>query len=358
MRNDLSWLVDPTTWLGAGIILVIALVVGVLVASLTAAILGAAGRRLKLTRLRIQPELHRLRAPLLITLPPLFALLATTILAVKDEAIGLVRHALVLWLIAAVTWMLIRVVSIVATLITSFQQIDVADNLHARRLYTQVRFLQRALTALLVLLGFGTMLITFSGVRQIGVSLLASAGIAGIVLGFAAQRTLGALFAGMQIAIAQPIRIDDVVIINSEWGRVEEITLTYVVVRTWDLRRLVVPITWLLEQPFQNWTRTSADLLGTVYLYLDYTAPVAALRDTLHGVLEQAPQWDQKVWNLQVTNLTERVVELRALMSAADSGALWDLRCLVRERLLEHLQQTQPDVLPRVRLDRLENGGG
>ncbi len=360
MNGDPLWLAlgNPSTWPGTGVILGVALLLGLVFAALAAAVLAALGRHLRLTRLDIQPELHRLRAPLLLSLPPVFGLLASAVVQVNADVVGLIRHGFELWLIAGVTWVLIRAVVIISTVITSYQEIDAADNLHARRIYTQIRFFQRALTALLVLLGVGAMLITFSGVRQIGVSLLASAGIAGIVIGFAAQRTLGALFAGLQIAIAQPIRIDDVLVVDGEWGQVEEITLTYVVVRTWDLRRLIVPITRLLEQSFQNWTRTSANLLGTVYLYLDYTAPVAELRDKLHEVLDQAAQWDRQVWNLQVTNLTDHGVELRALMSAANSGAAWDLRCLVRERLLEHLQQHHPSALPRVRLERVEDPTG
>jgi small-conductance mechanosensitive channel len=192
---------------------------------------------------------------------------------------------------------------------------------------------------------------TFSKVRQLGTSILASAGIVGIIVGIAAQRSIATLLAGFQIAITQPIRLDDVVIVENEWGRIEEITLTYVVVRIWDLRRLVVPITYFLEKPFQNWTRVSADLLGTVFIYVDYTVPVQAVREKLRGILEHSTQWDGQVCVLQVTNTTEHTVELRALMSAVDSSSAWELRCHVREKLVEFIQKNYPESLPKLRTD-------
>ena len=181
--------------------------------------------------------------------------------------------------------------------------------------------------------------------------MLASAGIAGIILGFAAQKTLGNFIAGIQLAFAQPIRIDDVVIIENEWGWIEEISLTYVVVRIWDLRRLIVPVSYFIEKPFQNWTRISSDLLGTVFIYADYTIPVNEVREEMTRILNGSPRWDKKVNVLQVTNADNRTIELRALMSAADSPTAWDLRCEVREKLLEFLQKRYPESLPRVRLD-------
>ena len=200
------------------------------------------------------------------------------------------------------------------------------------------------------------MLMTFNQVRQVGVSILASAGIVGIVIGFAAQRSLGNLIAGIQIAITQPIRLDDVVIVEGEWGRIEEITLTYVVVGIWDQRRLIVPINYFIEKPFQNWTRTTAQLLGTVYLYADYTLPVERVREELHRILEASDLWDRRTWGLVVTNTSERTVELRALMSSQDSSSAWDLRCRVREKLLEFLQKNFPESLPRTRVEMDRRG--
>jgi small-conductance mechanosensitive channel len=198
------------------------------------------------------------------------------------------------------------------------------------------------------------MLMVFQPVRQLGTAMIASAGVAGIVIGFAAQKSLGTLLAGFQIAMTQPIRIDDVVIVEGGWGKIEEITLTYVVVRIWDLRRLVVPITYFIEKPFQNWTRTSADILGTVMLQVDYTIPVDAVRQELTRILEESPNWDRKVNGLQVTEAKEKTLELRALMSSSDASKSWDLRCEVREKLVAFIQEHYPASLPlvRARLDR------
>ncbi len=191
----------------------------------------------------------------------------------------------------------------------------------------------------------------FENFRHIGTSLLASAGVAGLIIGFAAQRTIANVLAGFQIALSQPIRIDDVVIVENEWGRIEEITLTYVVVAIWDMRRLVLPISYFIEQPFQNWTRTSADILGTVFLYVDYTIPINEIRKELGRILQQSEYWDGKVWRLHTTEAKEQTVEIRALMSAPDSGAAWELRCEVREKLIEFVQKNYPDGLPKFRTE-------
>jgi small-conductance mechanosensitive channel len=190
---------------------------------------------------------------------------------------------------------------------------------------------------------------TFPGLRQIGASLLASAGVVGVVAGIAARPVFGNLIAGLQIALTQPIRLDDVVIIEGEWGRIEEITATYVVVKIWDERRLVVPLQWIIQNPFQNWTRTGSQLLGTVMLWMDYSVPLAPLRAELQRVCEEAPEWDGRVAMMQVTEANERAVQLRALVSAADASKTWDLRCRVREALIDFLQRERPEALPRVR---------
>jgi small-conductance mechanosensitive channel len=194
------------------------------------------------------------------------------------------------------------------------------------------------------------MLMVFQSVRQFGTAMIASAGVAGIIIGFAAQKSLATFLAGLQIAMTQPIRIDDVVIVEGEWGRIEEITLTYVVVCIWDLRRLVVPITYFIEKPFQNWTRTSSDILGTVFLQVDYDVPVEAVRAELTRILEASTLWDRKVNVLQVTESRERTLELRALASASDAGRSFDLRCEVREKLVAFIQKNYPGSLPRVRV--------
>jgi len=272
------------------------------------------------------------------------------------------EHVLAIVLIALVAWLLIRITYALEYYLVSRFDVGVADNLKARKIHTQFRVLKRIVFVVVCILMFATMLMTFERVRQLGTAILASAGVVGIVVGMAAQRTISTFIAGLQIALTQPIRIDDVVIVENEWGRIEEITLTYVVVKIWDLRRLIVPITYFIETPFQNWTRTSADILGTVFVYTDYVVPIDAVRETLQRILEQSEHWDGKVCVLQVTNVSDRTLELRALMSASDASAAWTLRCEVREKLIEFIKREYPQALPRLRAelhpleDRLDSG--
>jgi small-conductance mechanosensitive channel len=269
----------------------------------------------------------------------------------KEQVPDVALHAIALLMIALVAWLLIRMTYVLEDYVTSRFDIGVKDNLRARKIHTQFKVLKRIVIVVVGILAFGTMLMTFERVRQLGTTILASAGVVGIVVGMAAQRTIATFIAGLQIAITQPIRVDDVVIVENEWGRIEEITLTYVVVRIWDLRRLIVPITYFIESPFQNWTRTSADILGTVFIYTDYTVPVNAIRGQLQKILNESEHWDKKVCVLQVTNATDRTMELRALMSAADASTAWTLRCEVREKLLEFIKKEYPQALPRLRTE-------
>ncbi|MEJ5375761.1 MAG: mechanosensitive ion channel domain-containing protein [bacterium] len=266
-------------------------------------------------------------------------------------------QVLALLTISCLAWLGFRMTDAVESWILYKYDISVRDNLKARAVQTQVRIIKRVVAVVLMVLALASGLMTFEKVRQLGTGILASAGIAGIILGVAAQRTISTLLAGLQIAMTQPFRIDDVLVVEGEWGRVEEITLTYVVLRIWDLRRLVVPISHFVEKPFQNWTRVSADLLGTVLIYVDYTVDVASLREELLRIAKGTDLWDGKVCSLQVTNATERTVELRALVSASDSSRVWDLRCHVRERLLAYLQSKHPSALPKARAV-LETSGG
>jgi small-conductance mechanosensitive channel len=299
----------------------------------------------------ITPELELVRGPVLALLPALFLSVIIRFLALPGGLDDIIRHIIALWIIGALAWLAVKLVVIIRKLITGHYELTAKDNLRARQVETQLRLLERIATFIIVVVAIAGMLMTFHQVRQVGVSILASAGIVGIVIGFAAQKSLGNLIAGIQIAMTQPIRLDDVVIVEGEWGRIEEITLTYVVVRIWDQRRLIVPINYFIEKPFQNWTRTTAELLGTVYIYADYTLPVSEVRKEFHRILEASELWDRRVWGVQVTNTTERSVEIRTLMSTQDSSSAWDLRCLVREKLLEFLQRNFPQSLPRVRLE-------
>ena len=292
-----------------------------------------------------------LKGPLRLLIPVFCVASIRLFVRLPHEAYAVFAHTLNLLVIASVAWLFIRIIHLIRDIILGRYDVGAKDNLRARRVYTQIRVIERVLSITVILLAVSFALMSFSQLRQMGVSLLASAGVVGIVLCLAAQKTLGNLIAGIQIAIAQPIRLDDVVIVENEWGWIEEINLIYVVVKVWDLRRLVVPISYFLEHPFQNWTRSSADILGTVFFYADYTIPVEEVRKELTRILNKSPLWDKKVDVLQVTNATEKTIELRALMSAVDSPTAWDLRCEVREKLLDFLQKRHPACLPRTRIE-------
>jgi len=253
--------------------------------------------------------------------------------------------------IISMSWLIIALMAVGEDVILNRYDINVTDNLQARKIYTQTQTIRKVLAVVIIIVAVALVLMGFDSFRQLGTGILASAGLASLVIGLAAQKIFGNFLAGIQIAFTQPIRVDDVVIVENEWGRIEEITLTYVVVRIWDLRRLVLPIGYFIEKPFQNWTRVSADLLGTVFVYADYTIPVKEIREELHRILKGSNQWDGKVWGLQVTNATERTMELRALMSAADASAAWGLRCEVREKLIEFVQKNYPEALPKTRAE-------
>lgn len=269
------------------------------------------------------------------------------------------QHFSSIAIIVFVCWSGIGFVFVLEDYVLSRFDIQEIDNLKARKIYTQLHVITRITTAVIIILGIASALMTFPKVQQLGTTILASAGVIGIVVGLAAQKTIGTFIAGLQIAVTQPIRIDDVVIVEGEWGRIEEITLTYVVVKIWDQRRLVLPITYFIDNPFQNWTRTTSDLLGTVYLYLDYRIPVDVIRTRLREILEESDKWDKKVCVVQVTDTTEKCVQVRALVSASDASLAWGLRCEVREKLVDFIAKNYPDSLPRVRasLDKPEKEG-
>ena len=277
--------------------------------------------------------------------------LLSKLTAFQTQVPDFLSHVMSLLLIGLVSWLLIRSVYVLEGYILRRFDVDVKDNLRARKIHTQFRVLKRIVIAVVAILAFGSCLMTFEKVHQLGATILASAGIIGIVVGMAAQKTITTFIAGIQIAITQPIRVDDVVIVENEWGRIEEITLTYVVVRIWDLRRLIVPITFFIEKSFQNWTRVTSDILGTVFIYVDYTVPIESIRAEFRHILEESELWDRKVCVLQVTNTSERTVELRALMSAIDASTAWSLRCHVREKLIDFVQKNYPEALPKLRTE-------
>lgn len=253
-------------------------------------------------------------------------------------------------IILGFTWCLLVLSKILKGSLLRLYDISKEDNLKARKIYTQINILQKVGNFVIIFFSLGLILLSFESIRQIGVGLFASAGVAGIIIGFSAQKAIGTLIAGIQIAFAQPFRLEDAVVVEGEWGWIEEINLTYVVVRIWDQRRLVLPTTYFLEKPFQNWTRTSADIIGSVFLYTDYTISFDALREELDRILAATPLWDKKVKVLQVTDSKELTVECRILVSAKNSPTAWDLRVHVREKMIEFIQKNYPDALPKARV--------
>jgi small-conductance mechanosensitive channel len=265
------------------------------------------------------------------------------------ETTATLARILLMASIALLGWLAITIVNTAVDIYLLRFRLDVADNLLARKHVTQMRVLMRVIDTLLVLVTAGAILMTFESVRQYGVSLFASAGVAGLIAGLAARPVLTNLFAGIQIAMTQPIRIEDAVIVEKEWGWVEEITTTYVVVRLWDLRRMIVPLSYFIEKPFQNWTREGSAIIGSVLLYLDYSAPIDRIRQKAAEIASQSSLWDRKVNNVQVTDCKDSTIEVRVLVSATAAPAVWDLRCELREKLIAWLQQEHPGALPRRR---------
>ncbi|MEU6998407.1 mechanosensitive ion channel domain-containing protein [Nonomuraea sp. NPDC046570] len=260
--------------------------------------------------------------------------------------------------IACVTWLVIQVAYAVTDVVLAhLMQIEGDRNRRARRIRTQITLVRRVAAAVIVVVAMGAMLFTFPQVRALGAGLLASAGIAGAIVGIAAQSTIGNLLAGLQLAFSDALRLDDVVVVNDEWGRIEELTLTYVVIRSWDERRLVFPVSYFTQNPFENWTRHGSRVIAAVLLRVDWSVPAHELREELHRFIKENPLWDQKDWTLQVTDvLPNGLVELRALMSAADSASAWDLKCDVREHLVEYIRTKHPEALPRFRVDQSSFG--
>ncbi|MCB1795439.1 MAG: mechanosensitive ion channel [Candidatus Competibacteraceae bacterium] len=293
--------------------------------------------------------IRHLRQPLGLLVPVVAAQLLLPGLELSSVLAGHLHHALVLIDIAAIGWLVVRLTSVAEDVMHQHYLVNFKDNLGARRIRTQFQMLRRIVVVMVQLLALAVMMMTFPRIRELGAGLLASAGVAGLVIGVAARPFLENLIAGVQIGLTQPIRIDDVVIVEGEWGRIAEINATHVVVRIWDDRRLIVPLNYFNTKPFQNWTWANSELLGTAFFYVDYTFPVEVGREELKRILDSSDIWDGRAWGLQVTDTTDRTVTLRALMSAPDASIAWDLRCLVRERFVAFLQQHYPQCLPRTR---------
>ncbi len=295
--------------------------------------------------------LRHIRRPLQWLLPVIAVSAVLPGLPISNQTRTIAAHVLGFVLICVLGWLTAATIYASEDLLNHRFRIETQDNLQARRVQTQLHLLRQILTVIIGLITLGIALMTVPQVQQIGDGLFASAGLMGLIAGMAARPTLASLIAGIQIAFTEPMRIEDVVIVEGEWGWIEEIHTTYVVVRIWDLRRLIVPLSYFIEKPFQNWTRNTADLLGHLFIYADYTLPVEELRQQVHAILKTTPLWDGKVWNLQVTDAKEQTMQLRVLVSAADSGKAWDLRCYVREQLISFLQKNYPHSLPRTRVE-------
>jgi small-conductance mechanosensitive channel len=314
-----------------------------------------------LLRKTVSPTHHRIltrfRKPIVWLLILSAAMLAVPAFGISSNAEDITEHVLHIVFIISLAWLLICSVYAVQDILLRRYDMSLADNLRARRVQTQMAVLRRLAIGFIALLALGLVLYTFNRTRlwQAGAGLLASAGLASLALAAAAKTTVSNLLAGIQIALTEPIRIDDVVIVDGQWGRIEEITSAYVVVCIWNLQRLIVPLSYFIENPFQNWTRTSSALMGTFFLYADYTCPIAPLREELTRILKTTDLWDGKVNVLQVTEFTPQAMQIRALMSAGDSGQLWDLRCHVREKMIDFLQQNYPQCLPKQRIAELQN---
>jgi small-conductance mechanosensitive channel len=335
-------------WLAAAVILVLAALIAVLLHRWVSRGL----RRLIGER---RPFLHRLlrrsEGPTGLILIAIIVGAALPATGLTSDNAAVIAHVLLIGFIAALGWAAVNAIELSADLYLDRFGGDLSENLVARKHVTQIRILRRAANTLTVIVTIAAALMTIAAVRQYGLSLFASAGAAGLVLGLAARPVLSNLLAGIQIAMTQPIRINDAVIIEGEYGTIENINSTYVVVRLWDWRRMIVPLSYFIEKPFQNWTHESAALIGTVYLNVDYTVPVERVREKLNEIAEASKLWDRQVVNLQVTDTPAQMVQLRALVSARNSGTAWDLRCEVREKLIAFLQAEYPHALPRQRAE-------
>src|SRR5262245_22912735 len=301
--------------------------------------------------------LQRIAGPARLALCLVAVALVLPLAPLNDVLREQLRHFFVVAVIALIGWITVRAVDMGAARYLQRFRLDTDENFLARKHVTQVRVFKRVIDTLIILIAISTALMTFESVKQYGVSLFASAGAAGLIVGLAARPLLSNLIAGVQIAITQPIRIEDAVIIENEWGWVEDIASTYVVIRLWDWRRMVVPLSYFIEKPFQNWTRDTASLIGVIALHVDFRADVARIRRWLEQAVKESRLWDGAVVNLQVIDADTRTIELRALVSARNAPQSWDLRCEMREKLIAFIRDEMPEALPRERAILLSSGG-
>lgn len=332
-----------------GSLILVAFITGLITTFILHKIVKFYNRRKKLTSLTFL--MKYMQRPMKFFLPMLLLLIWLPMLDNFRHYYGTTEKIISVLFYSSFTWILVNLVYTLFDTMIAHHDITLKDNLKERRIITQLQFVRRLLVIVVVIISVSLILLNFDNVRKLGAGILTSAGVLGIIIGFAAQRSISNLLAGLQVAFTQPIRIDDVVVVENEFGNIEEINLTYVVVRIWDQRRLVLPLNYFIEKPFQNWTKTSSDILGTVFFYVDYKMPVDEMKEELMRLLKDQPLWDKKVAGLQVTNTTDKTMEVRALVSSADSGKSWDLRCFIRERMIAFIREKYPDYLPVMRAE-------
>ncbi len=337
-------------YLWDGILVALAIIIGLIVKFMLSLLLRRKPKRDKPAFSFSRSLLSRLSKPFSYFLPLLAFNFLLPLMRMRANIAFFLNKTTEILLAISFANVLIALIKVFEDYVYHTFDIDKADNLKERKIRTQLQFIRRLAVSLVIVLTICAILLSFNNLRKIGTGLLTGVGVGGIIIGFAAQKSLGNFLAGFQIAFTQPLRIDDVLVVEGEWGRVEEITLSYVVLKIWDQRRLILPINYFVEKPFQNWTRNTSDILGTVFLYLDYSIPLQPVRTELTRLLENNPLWDKRINILQVTNTSERTIEVRALMSAGSSGNAFDLRCDVREGLIKFIQENYPQSLPTTRI--------
>lgn len=333
------------------IIAVSSVVIGLILKFITSALLQRYANREQTDYSFFRSIITYLSTPITYFIPLLILKLCIPLMRVDAPYLLLIDRVTSILLIISFSSLLIRAISVLEDYVYHIYDLNKTDNLKERKIRTQLKFVRKLVVAIIIFVTVALILLSFESFRRIGTGLLTGVGIGGIIIGFAAQNSLGNLLAGMQLAFTQPIRIDDVLVVENEWGRVEDITLTYVVLRIWDQRRLILPINYFIQKPFQNWTRISADITGTVFIYMDYSIHLEPLRDEFNRILSQSPLWDNKVSVLQLTDAKEHTIEIRMLVSARNSSDAFDLRCFVRENMIRFIQKNYPDSLPKLRTD-------
>lgn len=333
------------------IIAVSAIIIGLILKTITSALLKRYAKKEDTDYSLFRSIITYLSRPITYFIPLLILKLSIPLMRMNVSYLNLIDRIISILLIISFASLLIRAINVLEDYVYNIYDLNKVDNLKERKIRTQLRFVRKLVVAIIICVTIALILLSFESFRRLGTGLLTGVGIGGIIIGFAAQNSLGNLLAGMQLAFTQPIRIDDVLVVENEWGRVEDITLTYVVLRIWDQRRLILPINYFIQKPFQNWTRISADIIGTVFIYMDYTIPLEPLRVEFNRVLELSPLWDKRVSVLQLTDAKEHTIEIRMLVSSRNSSDAFDLRCYIRENMISFIQQNFPDSLPKLRTD-------